>query len=176
MLASLIRTRARARTRSILRHFAKNFGRRRECDLSTITMVRVQLSEKQWSKIDVFLRSERGAGRPAFDDRRFVEAVLWWRRTGVPWRDLPSDFGPRCTGSLGSHSIQGKSCPKNSPRQGAVQSPFRNRMCDQPAQAGSSFCNAVREDFAQLCSRGRDRLRASVAKNLRACLRGSEPT
>src|SRR6185312_13921062 len=28
------------------------------------------------------------------DDRRFVEAVLWWRRTGVPWRDLPSDFGP----------------------------------------------------------------------------------
>ena len=57
-------------------------------------MVRVQLSEGQWSKIDAFLRSERGAGRPAYDDRKFVEAVLWWRRTGVPWRDLPSDFGP----------------------------------------------------------------------------------
>jgi transposase len=57
-------------------------------------MVRVQLSERQWSKIDAFLRSERGAGRPAYNDRRFVEAVLWWRRTGVPWRDLPSDFGP----------------------------------------------------------------------------------
>ena len=57
-------------------------------------MVRIQLSEKQWSKIDLFLQSERGAGRPAHDDRRFVEAVLWWRRTGVPWRDLPSDFGP----------------------------------------------------------------------------------
>jgi putative transposase len=24
----------------------------------------------------------------------FVEAVLWWRRTGVPWRDLPVEFGP----------------------------------------------------------------------------------
>ena len=57
-------------------------------------MVRVQLSERQWSKIEAFLRSERRAGRPAYDDRKFVEAVLWRRRTGVPWRDLPSDFGP----------------------------------------------------------------------------------
>jgi transposase len=28
------------------------------------------------------------------DDRRFFEAVVWWRRTGVPWRDLPEEFGP----------------------------------------------------------------------------------
>jgi putative transposase len=34
------------------------------------------------------------AGRPPKDNRNFVEAVLWWRRTGVPWRDLPGDFGP----------------------------------------------------------------------------------
>src|SRR5262249_4167883 len=45
-------------------------------------------------KIETFLVSERGAGRPPLDDRRFVEAVLWWRRTGVPWRDLPEAFGP----------------------------------------------------------------------------------
>ena len=57
-------------------------------------MVRAQLSEVQWSKVEAFLVSERGAGRPGYDDRKFVEAVLWWRRTGVPWRDLPSDFGP----------------------------------------------------------------------------------
>src|SRR6476469_2587260 len=57
-------------------------------------MVRVQLSTEQWSKVEAFLRSERGPGRPGYDDRRFVEAVLWWRRTGAPWRDLPSDFGP----------------------------------------------------------------------------------
>ena len=25
-------------------------------------------------------------------------AVLWWRRTGVPWRDLPADFGSWQTG------------------------------------------------------------------------------
>src|ERR1700761_5945809 len=46
------------------------------------------------SRIEAFSRSERRAGRPGYDDRRFFEAVLGWRRTGVPWRDLPSEFGP----------------------------------------------------------------------------------
>ena len=57
-------------------------------------MVRAQLGEGQWQRIAAFLEGERGAGRPPKDDRRFVEAVLWWRRTGVPWRDLPDEFGP----------------------------------------------------------------------------------
>lgn len=58
------------------------------------TMLRLQLDDRQWHKIERLLESERGAGRPPIDDRRFVEAVLWWRRTGVPWRDLPEGFGP----------------------------------------------------------------------------------
>src|SRR3954453_123916 len=36
----------------------------------------------------------RRAGRPPKNDRNFLEAVMWWRRTGVPWRDLPESFGP----------------------------------------------------------------------------------
>ena len=57
-------------------------------------MARVQLSENHWSKIFAVLFAVRGPGRPAQDDRRFIEAVLWWWRTGVPWRDLPREFGP----------------------------------------------------------------------------------
>ena len=57
-------------------------------------MIRTQLDDRQWAKVATFLEGERGAGRPPLDDRRFVEAVLWWRRTGVPWRDLPDEFGP----------------------------------------------------------------------------------
>ena len=30
---------------------------------------------------------------PILPDRMFFEAVLYRARTGVPWRDLPSDFG-----------------------------------------------------------------------------------
>jgi transposase len=56
--------------------------------------LRSQLTDSQWQKVCRFLDGERGAGRPGKDDRRFVEAVLWWRRTGVPWRDLPDEFGP----------------------------------------------------------------------------------
>jgi len=57
-------------------------------------MVRRQRSDRQWKKIEAFLRSDSRMGRPPKDDRLFVEAVLWWRRTGVPWRDLPGEFGP----------------------------------------------------------------------------------
>ena len=57
-------------------------------------MIRLQLDDRRWSKVAAILRAERGAGRPGKDDRNFVEAVLWWRRTGVPWRDLPDHFGP----------------------------------------------------------------------------------
>jgi putative transposase len=57
-------------------------------------MIRVQLDERQWSKVAAILGAQRGAGRPGKNDRNFIEAVLWWRRTGVPWRDLPDHFGP----------------------------------------------------------------------------------
>jgi transposase len=33
-------------------------------------------------------------GRPAKDHRLIMEAIVWLDRTGVPWRNLPGEFGP----------------------------------------------------------------------------------
>ena len=30
---------------------------------------------------------------PELPDRLFFEAVFYWARTGIPWRDLPGEFG-----------------------------------------------------------------------------------
>ena len=30
---------------------------------------------------------------PKLSDRRFINAVLWKAKTGVPWRDLPRRYG-----------------------------------------------------------------------------------
>ena len=52
------------------------------------------LSNEQWARVAGVLAGQTRRGRPGKDDRRFFEAVVWWRRTGVPWRDLPNEFGP----------------------------------------------------------------------------------
>lgn len=40
-------------------------------------------------------RRRRGGSEPDLPDRTFLEALLYVARTGVPWRDLPSEFGTR---------------------------------------------------------------------------------
>lgn len=52
------------------------------------------LRDEQWARVAAVLAGEARRGRPGKDDRRFFEAVVWWRRTGVPWRDLPDELGP----------------------------------------------------------------------------------
>jgi transposase len=38
-------------------------------------------------------KKHKGGQRPRLPDRMFFEALLYVARTGVPWRDLPGDFG-----------------------------------------------------------------------------------
>jgi transposase len=55
---------------------------------------RYGLRDDQWERIDGLLPGRKGSvGRPAGDNRLFVEAVLYRYRAGIPWRDLPERFG-----------------------------------------------------------------------------------
>ena len=55
---------------------------------------RHDISDELWARIEpVFPDSNGKCGRPARDNRRFFNAVLWIMRSGAPWRDLPPDYG-----------------------------------------------------------------------------------
>lgn len=57
-------------------------------------MIRRELTDMQWSRIESLVPGKKGdRGRSGEDNRLFVDAVLWILRTGAPWRDLPSEFG-----------------------------------------------------------------------------------
>ncbi len=55
---------------------------------------RYGLRDNQWERIKDLLSGRAGTeGRPAKDNRLFVEAVLYRYRAGISWRDLPERFG-----------------------------------------------------------------------------------
>lgn len=56
--------------------------------------IRTLLNEHQWNRIKPLLPGKVGdPGRSAISNRQFVEAILYVARTGLPWRDLPLEFG-----------------------------------------------------------------------------------
>lgn len=56
--------------------------------------LRYELSEGQWRRIESLLPGRVGmVGRPAEDNRRFVNGVLWVVRSGMRWEDLPERYG-----------------------------------------------------------------------------------
>jgi transposase len=57
-------------------------------------MTRYGLRDDQWERITDLLPGKPGdVGATARDNRRFVEAVLYRYRAGIPWRDLPERLG-----------------------------------------------------------------------------------
>lgn len=57
-------------------------------------MARHNLSDDQWDCIKDLFPERKSTGRPPTDPRVAFNGILWILRTGSPWRDLPSEFGP----------------------------------------------------------------------------------
>ena len=55
---------------------------------------RHDISDTLWGLLSPHLPGSSGTvGRPASNNRLFINAVFWILRTGAPWRDLPPDLG-----------------------------------------------------------------------------------
>ncbi len=53
------------------------------------------LTDEQWARIEPLLPSNEGCkGRPFENNRHVVNGMIYRYRAGIPWRDLPREFGP----------------------------------------------------------------------------------
>jgi transposase len=58
--------------------------------------MRYMLTEDLWAALQPLVeraKQHKGGQRPALPDRDFFEALWYVARTGIPWRDLPAEFG-----------------------------------------------------------------------------------
>ncbi|MFE9497082.1 IS5 family transposase [Streptomyces collinus] len=58
-------------------------------------MARGDLTDEQWAVLEPLLPKGRKAGRPPIWSRRqLIDGIRFRVRTGVPWRDVPVEYGP----------------------------------------------------------------------------------
>lgn len=55
---------------------------------------RIGVTDEEWAVIGPLLPPEHDRGcRPAQDNRRYFEGMMWIARTGAQWRHLPDEYG-----------------------------------------------------------------------------------
>jgi transposase len=55
---------------------------------------RGELTDKAWERIAPRLPKNGRRGAQWKDHRKVINGILWKLRTGAPWRDVPSRYGP----------------------------------------------------------------------------------
>jgi len=56
-----------------------------------------RISDGMWRFIEPLVPPPAEEGRPRADDRRTVDGILYVLKTGIPWNDLPKDYGDDVT-------------------------------------------------------------------------------
>jgi hypothetical protein len=59
-------------------------------------IMRYELADYEWTAIKPMLPN-KPRGVPRVNDRRVLNGIFWVLRSGAPWRDLPTAFGPYTT-------------------------------------------------------------------------------
>jgi transposase len=61
-------------------------------------MSRHDLTDRQWQVLEPLLPSPKnGPGRPRIDNRKCLNGILYVLKTGIPWADLPAEYGSPST-------------------------------------------------------------------------------
>jgi putative transposase len=58
--------------------------------------MRYMITDELWTTMEPCVEQAKRykcGAEPELSERMFFEAVLFWARTGIPWRDLPGEFG-----------------------------------------------------------------------------------
>ncbi len=55
------------------------------------------LTDEQWDYIEPLLPPHAKEGKRRADDRRTLNAILFVLKTGIPWSDLPKEYGDDTT-------------------------------------------------------------------------------
>lgn len=56
-----------------------------------------RISDELWEFIQPLLPLPAKEGRPRADDRQTIDAILYVLKTGIPWNDLPEEYGDDVT-------------------------------------------------------------------------------
>lgn len=55
---------------------------------------RFDLTDAEWAVLEPLLPSPSRSGRPSlWSKRQLIDGIRWRVRTGVPWRDIPAEYG-----------------------------------------------------------------------------------
>jgi transposase len=56
-----------------------------------------RMSDELWGFIEPLLPPHAKEGKPRADDRQTIDAILFVLKTGIPWNDLPKEYGDDVT-------------------------------------------------------------------------------
>lgn len=58
-------------------------------------MARGDLTDEQWAVLEPLLPRGKKPGRPpTWSRRQLIDGIRFRVRTGIPWRDMPAEYGP----------------------------------------------------------------------------------
>jgi transposase len=62
-------------------------------------MARFDLTDREWAILEPLLPGYGKRGGRWRDHRQVINGIIWVKRTGAPWADMPARYGPHQTAS-----------------------------------------------------------------------------